>query len=277
MTTRFLEATDRPVSGAYAILGVPYDDTACYHKGACKGPEAIRLASDNLEDYCPVADRRIQEVGLCDLGDVAAYPGIGDAVHALTRSACEDILHTGARPLILGGEHSVSIPVIHLLAERHPDLCVIQFDAHADLRDGYEGEANSHASIMRRALDRLPSSQIFQIGIRSGTQEEWAFMREHGTLILPSPEAVATLRGIIGPRPVYLTIDLDVLDPSIFPGTGTPEPPGLSFGEFDACLRALIGLNIVGADVVELAPELDPSGVSSVVAAKVVRTIALSL
>jgi agmatinase len=273
----YLEGRDELVPGGFALLGVPLDMTTCYHQGTGEGPRGIRQASDNLEDYCPVSDRSLLDRPFSDVGDVnfGAVDSIQERLDRVGESVSR-LLGSHVRPLLLGGEHSISAPAIRSCLAVYPDLCVIQFDCHADLRPEYLGSVHSHASVMARVLEFLPAGRLFQVGIRSGTREEWTFMRQHDTVYPATEEAASRIRAKVGSRPVYITVDLDVLDSSVLPGTGTPEPGGISYSTMEALILDLASLRIVGADVMELAPPLDPSGVSSVVAAKVVRTILLN-
>jgi agmatinase len=191
------------------------------------------------------------------------------------REAAAAVLDLGLRPLMLGGEHSISSGAVAAVAERHPDLALVQLDAHADLRQEWLGTRHSHACAMRRCLEVLPSGELRQIAIRSGTREEFTELRSSGRLvpIAAMAEALKPLRG----RPLYLTVDLDWFDPAVLPGTGTPEPGGFHWGDFAALVSELRHHQLVAADVVELAPQLDASGVSSVLAAKVVRSLLLLL
>ncbi len=273
----YLEARDELVPGGFALLGVPLDMTTCYHRGAGEGPRGIRQASENLEDYCPVSHRSLVDRPFSDVGDVA-FRGLDSIRERLDRvkESVSRLLRSHVRPLLIGGEHSISAPAIESCLAVYPDLCVVQFDCHADLRPEYLGSVHSHASVMARVLDFLPADRLFQVGIRSGTREEWAFMRQHGTVYPATTEATSRIRDRVGSRPVYVTVDLDVLDSSVLPGTGTPEPGGISYSTMEALILDLADLHIVGADVVELAPRLDPTGVSSVVAAKVLRSMLLN-
>jgi agmatinase len=176
---------------------------------------------------------------------------------------------------MLGGEHSISSGAVAAVAERHPDLLLVQLDAHADLRDTWLGTRHSHACAMRRCLEVLPGGELLQMAIRSGTREEFAELRQSGRLVALSAMASA-LRPHRG-RPVYLTVDLDWFDPAVLPGTGTPEPGGFHWADFAVLVEELRHHRLVGADVVELAPQLDPSGVSAVLAAKVTRSLLLLL
>jgi agmatinase len=184
-------------------------------------------------------------------------------------------------PIMLGGEHSITSGAIEALVNKYPDLILIQLDAHADLRTSYMGNEHSHACAMQRCLDILPEKKILQVGIRSGTKEEFKFMSQHNQLVkfLPGGNAQEFKKALLpySNSPIYLTIDLDWFDPSLLPGTGTPEPGGFFWNDFEVILETLKDFKIVASDIVELSPEIDNSGVSSVVAAKVLRSLIMSL
>ncbi len=253
------------------ILGAPFDGTVSYRPGTRFGPQAIRQELYGLESYSLYLDRDLDDMRIGDLGDTEMP--LGNTIGALKAigEKSEAALADGKRIVTLGGEHLVSLPVIEAYAKHYPDLVVIQLDAHADLRESFCGEKLSHACVMRRVYDFLGSGRIFQFGIRSGTKEEFDFAEAHTRMsrfdLSGLPEAVQE----IGTKPVYLTIDLDVLDPSVFAGTGTPEPGGVTFKELQKGLAEMAGLNIVGADLVELSPHYDASGVSTAVACKALR------
>ena len=258
----------------WVIVGLPFDGTTSNRPGARFGPEAIRPASWGLETYSPLQNADLSTVSYYDAGELEFPLGNRDAILALINQNARDVLAAGKRWLGLGGEHLVTLPVIQAYIEKYPDLAVLHFDAHADLREDYLGEKLSHATVLRRVTDLIGPERLVQIGIRSGPQEEFAWMREHGTLLEDPSEIPRGLSRLAG-RPVFLTVDLDVLDPSILSGTGTPEPGGMTFSTFVEWLQAFKGLNFVGADVVELAPHYDSTGVSTAVAAKVVREVLL--
>jgi agmatinase len=258
----------------WVIVGLPFDGTTSNRPGARFGPEAIRPASWGLETYSPLQHADLSCTSYFDAGELEFPLGNRDAIlEIIYQNAC-DVLAAGKRWLGLGGEHLVTLPVIRAYVEKYPDLAVLHFDAHADLREDYLGEKLSHATVLRRVTELIGPENLVQIGIRSGPQEEFAWMREHGTLLESREDIPRGLSRLVG-RPVFLTIDLDVLDPSIMSGTGTPEPGGMSFSTFVEWLTAFSGLNFVGADVVELAPHYDTTGVSTAVAAKVVREVLL--
>lgn len=259
-------------------FGAPYDGTASFKKGSVLGPMEIRNDSYGLETYSPYQNLDLEEeTSVIDVGDLEL--GNGDPSPVLERIGdfVRGILRDGKIPFMAGGEHLVSYPVIQALHELHPDLHVVHLDAHMDLREDYLVDRLSHATVMRRAYDLLGRDRIWQFGIRSGTREEFAFARENCVSNLFDLGGMESLVHRLGRKPVYVSIDLDVLDPSVFPGTGTQEPGGVTFKELLDGLLLLDGLNLVGADIVELAPNLDPSGVSTSCACKVVRELALIL
>lgn len=264
-----------------AVLGLPWDGTVSNRAGARFGPEAIRSATLGIEDYSPYLDRDISRLSIHDAGDIelpfgdtAACLGmIGEAYRTLV-SSCKTVA--------LGGEHLVSWPLIQCMHERYGDeLFIVQFDAHADLREQYLGVRLSHATVMHLASGLVGLGNMAAVGIRSGTPDEWRILRScqwyyGGALGKPLGEFGSLAQAILG-RKVYLTIDVDVFDPGIMPGTGTPEPGGISFPDFVRLLNALEGVEIVGADIVELAPDYDSSGISKVLAGTVLREVLLMM
>jgi agmatinase len=271
----YMGARREPRGCAVGLFGVPYDGTTSFRPGARFGPAAIREVSSGLESYDPQLDLDLEDLAFADLGAVAISFGAPEPVVAAVRRATEAVLDLGLAPLMLGGEHSISSGAVAAVAQRHPDLVLVQLDAHADLRQSWLGARHSHACAMRRCLEVLPSGELHQIAIRSGTREEFQELRASGRLvpIAAMAAALAPLRG----RPLYLTVDLDWFDPAVLPGTGTPEPGGFHWPHFAELVEELRHHQLVAADVVELAPQLDPSGVSAVLAAKVTRSLLLLL
>ena len=274
---RFLCAEAPFESARVVLLGCPFDETASFRRGARFGPDAIREASDCLETYSPHLDKDLEDAALCDLGDVDFASGDTEAVLDTIRAEASAIFRAGKRPIFLGGEHLVSLPAVEAALGVYPGLAVFQWDAHADLRDDYLGERLSHACAMRRILDLEGVGPLRQFGVRSGTREEFEWMRAKDTLRPLSPEAVSAALKETGDSAIYLTLDVDVVNPGEMPGTGSPEPGGPGFDALIDCIRVLdaSGARIVGADVVELAPEWDSSGASAIAAAKLVRELAL--
>ena len=269
----FMGARRNPDGCRVAIFGVPYDGTTSFRPGTRFGPAAIREVSTGLETYCPQLDRDLEDLAYADIGAVEIPYGDPEPVVDAVCHATSMVLAAGMKPLMLGGEHSISSGAVAAVAEQHPDLVLVQLDAHADLRHEWLGARHSHACAMRRCLEVLPSQQLMQIAIRSGTCDEFKELRSSGRLISVQdiPNHMSMLRG----RPIYLTVDLDWFDPAVMPGTGTPEPGGFVWNDFAAVVNELRHHRLMGADVVELAPQLDPSGISSVLAAKVTRSLLL--
>ena len=203
----------------------------------------------------------------------------GDTEKALEniRFETKRILEDGKKTVVIGGEHLITLPLVESYIEKYPDLHVIQFDAHADLRDDFIGEKLSHATVMRRVCEVLLDGDLWQFGIRSGTRDEFKFADEYTHINRFDLRGIKQAAYKIGTAPVYLTLDIDVLDPSIMPGTGTPEAGGITFVELMEGIKALSGLNIVGADITELSPHYDLSGVSTSVACKALRELLLVL
>ena len=269
----FMGARRNPSGCRVALFGVPYDGTTSFRPGTRFGPAAIREVSTGLETYCPQLDRDLEDLAYADIGAVEIPYGDPEPVVDAVCHATSTVLAAGMKPLMLGGEHSISSGAVAAVAEQHPDLVLVQLDAHADLRNEWLGSHHSHACAMRRCLEVLPSQQLLQIAIRSGTSEEFKELHRSDRLISVQdiPERMNALRG----RPIYLTVDLDWFDPAVMPGTGTPEPGGFIWNDFAAVIKELSHHSLMGADVVELAPQLDSSGISSVLAAKVTRSLLL--
>ncbi len=273
---RFLGCTADYADARIALFGAPFDGTVSYRAGTRFGPQAARSESFGIETWSPYQLADLEDAQVCDLGDIDVPIGNTAETLRMIGELAGQVFAGGKKLLMVGGEHLVSFPAIAAAVGRYPDLQVIHFDAHADLRQDYLGEKNSHASAIRRVHDLLGDGRIWQFGIRSGTQEEFQWAAEGHTSLHPFgfaglDAAADALHG----KPVYLTVDLDVLDSSVFPGTGTPEAGGVTFRELMEAFGVLKGLDIVGADAVELSPHYDPSGGSTAVACKVIRELAL--
>ena len=273
---------DKPYAEVDTVLfGAPYDSTTSFRPGTRFGSAAMRMESFGIETYSMLVDRDlVDDTRVFDSGDIELP--FGDQVRALDmiEARAAEILADGKRPFLLGGEHLVTLGSVRAAAKRHPDLHIIHFDAHADLREDYLGNPLSHACVLRRCHDVLGDGRIFQFGIRSGTREERQFMRDgHVTTELFSDATLDAVLASIGPDvPVYLTVDMDVLDPSEFPGTGTQEAGGFSYLQLVSDVRLICErLNVVALDNVELNPSLDPTGRSTALACKFLREELLSL
>ncbi|MGZ9850154.1 agmatinase [Macrococcus psychrotolerans] len=259
------------------IYGAPFDGTVSNRPGTRFAADAIRSESYGLETYSPFLNKDLEDVRIMDSGDVDIT--IGNKVKVLEEleETARTILNAGKLPFMIGGEHLVTLGPMRAVLEKYPDAMLVQLDAHTDLRDDYMGEPLSHATVVRRIHDLIGDNRIYQYGIRSGTKEEFDWSDTHTILEKFSIDTLKNLPGIIGNTPVYVTIDLDCLDPSIFPGTGTPEPGGLTYRELEPAFRVFEQLNVVAADIVELSPPYDHSGVSNAVAAKVARELMLAI
>ncbi|QZA32981.1 agmatinase [Hydrogenibacillus sp. N12] len=261
---------------AVVLFGAPMDWTVSFRPGARFGPEAIRRASVVLETYSPALDGDLADVLYADAGDVALP--FGNTALALERleAVAAGLVAAGKVPFALGGEHLVSLPLVRAVRRRYPDLAVVHIDAHADYREAYEGEVLSHATVIRRIAEAVGGGRVFSFAVRSGTAEEFRAARSElrffpFALAEPLEAVLPELAG----RPVYLTVDIDALDPAYAPGTGTPEPDGISPAELFSALRRLAaaGVRLVGADLVEVAPAYDPTERTAVLAAKIVREL----
>jgi agmatinase len=274
----FLECiSQEPRSGCPAILGCPLDITSTYRQGSDKAPQAIRIASESIETYSPFFDREITEFFFSDSGDVDMAGLTLDLALKKIEATVSEVVRRSALPLCIGGEHTITLPIINALNDALDDFMVIHADAHSDLRDDYEGSFINHATVIKRVADIIGPDRLLQVGIRSGTKEEFSWMRNHKTLLQWAPGAEKMLVNRIHGRPIYLTLDLDVLDPSCMPATGNPEAGGWAYGDLERLFGVLAGENILGADVVELNPALDPSEVGTITAAKIVRELLLVL
>ena len=260
-------------SSDIVMLGMPFDGTVSYRPGSRFAPELIRLASWGLETYSPDFDKDLEDVNFHDAGDLEFPLGNTEGSLDIIASNVEQIYKDGKRFFGIGGEHLVTLPAISAISNFYPkDLTVVHFDAHTDLRKSYLGEEFSHASVMYRIGEIIGLNNIKQIGIRSGEKEEFELMKKHKTL-LDFPEQLCKLAN----KKVFVSVDLDILDPSIMSGTGTPEAGGFTFQELMNWFKELAKLDIVGADVVELAPHYDASGVSTAVATKVIRELLMCM
>ena len=261
------------------LYGAPFDSTTSFRPGARFGPSAMRHESFGLETYSPYQDRDLMDIRVFDSGDLELCFGSSEMALADIQKRAEEILEADKFPLLLGGEHLVTLAAVRAVAAKYPDLHIIHFDAHADLRDDYLGARLSHACVLRRCHDLLGDGRIHQFCIRSGEREEFRFAAQHTDFHPLSFDGLEeTVRELKEKNvPIYFTIDLDCLDPAAFPGTGTPEAGGVTFLELLEAIRMVAQANVVGADVNELAPMLDASGVSTATACKVLRELLLAI
>lgn len=275
--TKYAEAI---FSDSTHLIGFCFDGTTSFRPGARFAPQALREASYGLEDYSPYLDKDTQDYNVITMGDLPIYPSKWHITNDFFMEMVKgiDLVKDNVKFITIGGEHSISYGPIKKYLECYPDLVVLHLDAHTDLRDGYLEEKYSHASIIRRVLDHFtPKNRLIQYGIRSGPRQEFQWMKENKTLATSLKECCEWLEAIDESRPIYLTLDFDFFDPACFPGTGTPEAGGEDFHGFMRILKILNRKNFVGADVVELAPMIDPTNNSSCFASKCTREIILAL
>jgi len=254
----------------WVMIGLPFDGTCSNKPGTRFASQAMRTASWGLEEYSPVADRDFNEVKFFDAGDLEFPLGNRDRILKQIETNIRQVLNDGKKSFGIGGEHLVTLPQIKAYAEKYPDMAVVHFDAHCDLREDYLGEKLSHASVIRRVVEIVGKENLYQIGIRSGEQTEFQWMKENKTLLTDQNEAGKIFESLKD-KPIFITLDIDVLDPSIMSGTGTQEAGGMTFKELLSWLLLLRNNNIVGMDLVELSPDYDASGVSTATAAKLAR------
>jgi agmatinase len=299
---KYLETSGTEASPLW-LWGIPYDGTASQRPGARFGPDEIRAASQGIESWSPYLKRDLLDLSIHDAGNLEVSFSSPEKAAAEIHGFARSLFQSGKRSLALGGEHSASPAVIRAAFERHPELAVVHLDAHCDMRESYGGTPLSHASAARRILDFLPAERYFAFGMRAGEKAEYEFAAKlphfHPFTVSGVGEAVggafagrsggvkqaatrthAAGSGSAGGKkrpPLYVTLDLDVLDPAFFPGTGAPEPRGVSVKELHEAILSLDGFNIVGADVMELAPHYDPSHASSAVAAFFARELLLMM
>ena len=268
----WIGSTDSYKDAKIVMVGLPFDGTCSYRPGSRFAPERLRLASWGLEDYSPVYDRHLDDVRFYDAGELEFPLGNTQKALDVIEKNAKVIFNDNKKFLGIGGEHLVTLPAVKAAAEKFENLAIIHFDAHTDLREDYLGEKLSHASVMRRIGEIVGFENIKQIGIRSGLKEEFELMKRYNTVAnnLSDLDAIKN-------KKIFLTIDVDVLDPSVLPGTGTPEPDGLLYRELAQWIKSLKDFDIIGADIVELAPDYDKSEVSTATVSKIVRDVLMIL
>ncbi len=273
---KFLGANENIDNAKIVLIGIPFDGTSSFRSGSRFAPDSIRLFSDSIETYSPYFNDDIENINFYDYGNIEVTINNFSVLNSHTQKIIKKLLEKDKKAFVLGGEHLITLPIVEIYKGFYNDLKVIQLDAHTDLRDEYFGEKYSHATVMRRIFDIVGEKNIFQFGIRSGTKDEFNFANKYTNLVKFSLKIEKFLDKLKN-FPIYLTIDLDVFDLSILPGTGNPEPGGVNFKEFIDFLEKIKDLNIVGCDVVELNPEIDKTGASSILSAEVVREMLIVL
>ncbi|MCH5186441.1 MAG: agmatinase, partial [Oscillospiraceae bacterium] len=253
------EYTDADV----VIFGAPFDSTTSFRPGTRFASSAMRAESFGMETYSPYLDRDMEEISVFDGGDPELCFGNTEKALSAIEEFSEKIFSDGKIPCMIGGEHLVTLGVLRAAVRKYPELNIIHFDAHTDLRDDYLGEKLSHATVMRRAWELVGDGRIYQFGIRSGEKSEFEWAKRHIFTNKFNLDGLDTALEKLKGKPVYFSLDLDVLDPSVFPGTGTPEFGGISFSELLNGIYKVCKMNIVGADINELSPVYDHSGAST--------------
>lgn len=275
--TNFIACDSEYNDAEIVLFGSPFDGTTSFRPGTRFGPQAIRNDSYGIETYSPYQDKNLCDLKVFDSGDIEFPFGNTRKVLDMIKERTKTILNDNKLPVMIGGEHLVTLGSFEAINEKYPDIHVLHFDAHTDLREEYLGEKLSHASIIKRIWDIIGDSKIHQHGIRSGEKFEFEFAKKHTYLTKFNLDNVDKSIEMLKDKPVYFTLDLDVLDPSVFCGTGTPEAGGVSFMELLNAIIKLTNLNIVGCDINELSPVYDQSGVSTAVACKITREILLAI
>jgi len=270
---RFLLSQDDAAKSRIIMYGAPLDVTTSYRPGTRFGPRRVREVSEALESYSPILRRDLEDIRFYDGQDLplALEAGLLAALEGLERKVYE-VYASGRKVLVLGGEHLITLPVVRAVHRHHPGLVVLWLDAHADLRERFGGSRLSHATVARRVLETVGETHLIQLGVRSACREE------AGSLPNGQPglvEAMRKLRPTLEGRPIYLSLDIDVLDPAYAPGTGAPEPGGMGSRELLEAVYLLDGLDLVGADIVEVAPAYDHADLTAITAAKLCREILL--
>jgi agmatinase len=275
----FIKSHPSYQESSVVLYGMPMDWTVSYRPGSRFGPARIREVSIGLEEYSAYLDRELEEVKYFDAGDIPLPFGNPQRSIDMIEDYIDQLLADGKIPFGMGGEHLVSWPVMKAVAKKNPDLAIIHMDAHTDLREEYEGEPLSHSTPIRKIAEHIGPENVYSFGIRSGMKEEFQWAKENGMhiskfeVLEPLKEILPTLEG----RPVYVTIDIDVLDPAHAPGTGTVDCGGITSKELLASIHAIAhsGVNVVGADLVEVAPIYDPSEQTANTASKLIREMLL--
>ena len=257
------------------VFGAPFDSTTSFRPGTRFASQVMRGESWGLESYSPYQDLDLYDFNIFDGGEIELPFGNSEGALALIEDFSTKVVEDGKIPAMIGGEHLVTLGAFKGVFKKYPDVHVIHFDAHADLREGYLGQKLSHATVIHRVWDLVGDNKIFQFGIRSGEKEEFLWAKDHVYTNKFNCDTLDYALEMVKDKPVYVTIDLDVLDPSVFPGTGTPEPGGIQFNELLNSILKLRGLNIVGFDINELSPQYDQTGASTAVACKVLREMLL--
>ncbi|MDH4101333.1 MAG: agmatinase [Nitrospirota bacterium] len=275
-TRRFMASRENYDEGKIIIFSAPLDHTTSYRPGTRFAGPHVREASYGLEEFDFLGGKTIEDVSFFDWGELLLPPGNTPAALQSIYHAAAKVFADGKIPFTIGGEHLISSPLIIAASEKYPDLAVFHFDAHADLREDYMGMRESHASVMRRVAEVIGPENIYQFGIRSGSKDEREFAKKTNLMSWPGDSLAKAIEETKG-RPVYLTIDIDVVDPAFAPGTGTPEPGGCTSADILGAVNRFAAANLIGFDLVEVSPPNDSSNITSILAAKIIRQALLAV
>ena len=275
---RFIACRASLPEARVALFGIPFEGRVNLRRGADHGPRELRLASDSIETYSPFLDRDLEDLAIADLGDCELGDGSPREQLGRAREEIRRFWRPGLRPVMLGGDHTATLPVIEVLAPAIPELRILQLDAHPDLREEFLGERYNYASAMARVMDVVAPERVYQVGMRTGAREEYQRKAPH---LFPAHrtrplDAVRSLLPELAAHPLYVTVDVDVLDPSEAPGTGAPEPCGITAAELVEIVRLLAPCSIVGTDLMEVAHAWDPSGRTGITACWILREAILT-
>lgn len=280
VSPRFIACDDRaPADARIIVYGIPFEGRVNLRKGADAGPRDVRVASDSIETYSPALARDLEDLALADVGDCELPDGATPREQLdAARADLAGWWRPGLIPFMLGGDHTATVPVMEVLAPAFPDLRILQLDAHPDTREEFLGERYNYASAMARVMDVVPAARVFQVGMRTGSREEYENRRPNFyPAIAGHPvDVVRRLLPELMGHPLYVTIDVDVLDPSEAPGTGSPEPGGIRVPELVEIVRMLGGCQVIGGDLVEVAHAWDPTGRTGIAASWVIREALLT-
>lgn len=275
-TGKFNYSGDSYDDAKVVILGLPMDSTVSFMSGTREGASSVRLVSRSMEEYSPKLDRELSELNFYDLGDLEM--NLGNSEHSLAQieETYDELIKDGKIPFAFGGEHLVTYPIIKSFAKKYEDLVVIHLDAHGDMRESFFGEELSHATVLRHSSKLLKPKHLYQVGIRSGPKEEFLLARKQNRFYpFRLEEALPDINEFAKDKPVYITLDIDVLDPAYAPGVGTAEPQGVTGRELFDFIYNLKLNHVVGIDVVEISPYHDPARITSVFGANLFREMAL--
>jgi len=276
MEQTFISAKASFAEAKAVILGCPYDGSATFRPGARFGPSAIRKASWGIETYSPYQESDLTQIKIHDMGDLELPLGEKKTSLRLIQEGVRRILSAKKFPILLGGDHLITLPIVEEVHRVYPDVHVLHIDAHTDLRDEYLGETLNHSTVMRKVLNLLSKGRLSQVGVRSGAREEFALAEKIKSILFFDPKSLIRMVNRLKHTPVYISLDLDVMDAGLLPGVGTPEPGGFTFQELISLFKGLQPLRVIGFDLVELTPDYDPTQISSVTASVILREMILA-